>query len=277
MDIRKPKPIHNWREFLKEVGTIVLGVSIALAAEQGVEYVHWRNQVRQAREVIATEMAQNIGSAIVAWRATICTERRLDELAQILDKAAETGRLPPLGDIGRPPRRTWRTGAWDTVVASQTATHFPRQQLADLAGIYSFVRLAADTSDFEAWIKLYTMVGPGRRLAPSSETELRQALTQARAMSRGLANVGSILIDRVQAINLPFNKQDLAVVAALRFAAQNSEDPRLSVAPANLLRGGFGICQPIGAVPAHYGQSMSNLAPVLTDERMKTLPRFEGQ
>jgi len=36
MEIHKPKPIHNWREFLKEVGIIVLGVGIALAAEQAV-------------------------------------------------------------------------------------------------------------------------------------------------------------------------------------------------------------------------------------------------
>ena len=36
MDIHKPKPIRNWREFLKEVGIIVLGVSIALAGEQAV-------------------------------------------------------------------------------------------------------------------------------------------------------------------------------------------------------------------------------------------------
>jgi imidazolonepropionase-like amidohydrolase len=34
MEIHKPKPIHNWREFLKEVGIIVLGVSIAVVAEQ---------------------------------------------------------------------------------------------------------------------------------------------------------------------------------------------------------------------------------------------------
>jgi hypothetical protein len=43
VEIHKPKPIHNWREFLKEVGTIVLGVCVALGAEQTVEWVHWRN------------------------------------------------------------------------------------------------------------------------------------------------------------------------------------------------------------------------------------------
>ena len=30
MDIHKPKPIHGWRDFLKEVGVIVLGVLIVV-------------------------------------------------------------------------------------------------------------------------------------------------------------------------------------------------------------------------------------------------------
>jgi hypothetical protein len=32
MDIHKPKPIHNWRDLIKEIGVIVIGVCIALAA-----------------------------------------------------------------------------------------------------------------------------------------------------------------------------------------------------------------------------------------------------
>jgi len=44
MDIHKPKPIRNWRKFLKEVGFIVLGVSIALGGEQAVKYFHWKGR-----------------------------------------------------------------------------------------------------------------------------------------------------------------------------------------------------------------------------------------
>ena len=33
MHIHLPKPLHGWRAFLGEVGIIVLGVLIALAAE----------------------------------------------------------------------------------------------------------------------------------------------------------------------------------------------------------------------------------------------------
>ena len=49
MDIHKPGPIQNWRDLLKEVGVIVLGVSIALGAEQAVEWLHWRSEVTAAR------------------------------------------------------------------------------------------------------------------------------------------------------------------------------------------------------------------------------------
>jgi hypothetical protein len=34
MEIHKPKPIHNWRELATEVGVVVVGIFIALSAEQ---------------------------------------------------------------------------------------------------------------------------------------------------------------------------------------------------------------------------------------------------
>ena len=48
MDIHKPKPWHNVREFLKEYAIIVVGVLTALAAEQAVEWLHWQHEVEVA-------------------------------------------------------------------------------------------------------------------------------------------------------------------------------------------------------------------------------------
>ena len=146
MEIHKPKPFHNWREFFKEYAIIVVGVLTALAAEQAVEAWHWRSQVREAREVIASEMAYNLEGAIWRMRTIDCVERRLDSLAKILDEAARTGKLPPVGYIAQSPRHMWRSGAWDSVVASQTATHFPREQLADLGALYKVVQRIEDYS-----------------------------------------------------------------------------------------------------------------------------------
>jgi hypothetical protein len=49
MHFHLPKPLHGWREFAGEVGIIVLGVLIALGAEQVVETLHWRSEIADAR------------------------------------------------------------------------------------------------------------------------------------------------------------------------------------------------------------------------------------
>ena len=61
MDIHKPKPWQGWPEFLKEIGTIVIGVLIALGAEQAVEWLHWRHEVGVAREAIRFDMKRILG------------------------------------------------------------------------------------------------------------------------------------------------------------------------------------------------------------------------
>jgi hypothetical protein len=60
MDIHKPKPWHGVREFLKEYVIIVIGVLTALAAEQGVEWLHWRQQVRTTEERLLPEVQRNL-------------------------------------------------------------------------------------------------------------------------------------------------------------------------------------------------------------------------
>lgn len=42
MHFQLPKPIQGWRQFVGEVGIIVVGVLIALGAEQIVESIHER-------------------------------------------------------------------------------------------------------------------------------------------------------------------------------------------------------------------------------------------
>ena len=54
------KPMHGWRAFAGEVGIIVIGVLIALAAQQGVET--WRRQqdVERARDDLDDEILYNV-------------------------------------------------------------------------------------------------------------------------------------------------------------------------------------------------------------------------
>ncbi len=63
MHFHLPKPLHGWREFLGEVGIIVIGVLIALSAEQTIEWLHWRHEARLAREALAFDFRRIIGEA----------------------------------------------------------------------------------------------------------------------------------------------------------------------------------------------------------------------
>jgi hypothetical protein len=276
VEIHKPKPVHSWRELLTEIGVVVIGVSIALAAEQTVEWLHWRIQVAEAREVLATEMAYNVRTAIWRMRTANCVERRLDKLAAILDAAAKTGNLPPVGDIATPQRAYWFDNTWDSVVASQTAAHFPRQQLANITYVYKVITSQGERSVDEsaAWHSLYALVGPGRRLDAASEARLRESLSKARTLNRLMAAASNSIAVRANTLGLSFNAADLALIAQGR----NRPFPPAHDPDATLLNG-FGtpfgaICAPIGGAPSLYGQGYYSAVPSLIDDAVKNLPDY---
>lgn len=84
MHLHLPKPLHGWRQFVGEVGIIVLGVLIALGAEQIVEGIHERYLVRQAVAQIRAELAYD--SAFAAERVAIgdCMRAGVTDLRQRL-------------------------------------------------------------------------------------------------------------------------------------------------------------------------------------------------
>lgn len=273
MEFHKPKPIHNWRELLGEIGVVVIGVCIALAAEQTVEWLRWRTQVAEAKNVIGTELSFSVVGAIIRIRAQPCIERRLDELARIMDAAAKSGSLPPVGDIGLPPRNAWLGGAWESVVASQTATHFPRQQLADISHTYKGIETMEHVYNLETedWHDLYAIVGPGRRLDPASEADLRKALSHARSSSRSLASLSGVIIDEVKNLNLSITPDEASRIATAKHVPMTGAKQTFNVRYST-----NSICSPMGPVPAAYGQGQFSFLPSMIDGVVKTIPDFSS-
>jgi hypothetical protein len=62
MHFHLPKPLHGWRQFVGEVGIIVLGILIALGAEQIVQTLRLRSEARDFREAVDHELALNFGA-----------------------------------------------------------------------------------------------------------------------------------------------------------------------------------------------------------------------
>src|SRR3954468_16122867 len=100
MEIHKPKPVHNWRDFLKEVGIIVLGVSIALAGEQAME--HWRDHrhYAEARQAMVDELSGNLSNIRKRHEFVACTVQRLRDIDALLARAESGQPFEAPGWIG---------------------------------------------------------------------------------------------------------------------------------------------------------------------------------
>jgi len=62
MRVKLPKPLHGWREFVGEVGIIVLGVLIALRAQQVVETMQTHQRIRETRAALDAELSRNLAA-----------------------------------------------------------------------------------------------------------------------------------------------------------------------------------------------------------------------
>ncbi len=179
MHFHLPKPLHGWREFTGEVGIIVIGVLIALGAEQVAETWHWREQVHGGRDALRGDFINIVEDADERIAEDRCIRARLALLRNLLD--ANAGRLPAMGHIGSPPARPWYPTSWDSLVASDVSTHMSRDDLLMFGGIAHQARGAEDSvnREIDDWAVLYTMVGPARPLAAGEAAQLRKAITDA--------------------------------------------------------------------------------------------------
>lgn len=252
------EPINGRRSFVNEVAKIVLGVLIALGLGAVATEIGWRVEVGKARRAIALELGETLGQAGERINFAPCVERRLDELAAIIDASAASGRTPPLGDIAIPPFRTWNRGLWDSAVSSQAAAHFPREEAGALAGLNEFVSLMQETSrrELDAWTRLYTLIGPGRAITAEEAVSMRQAVSEARLMHRTMAMAA-------------IRSSQIAEAWDLTYDHPTADDYRTRELTA------FPICKPISAeIPLAYGQAP--LEGIVVRAAENPITRFSG-
>jgi hypothetical protein len=131
MDIHKPKPIHSLRELLKEIGIIVIGVTIALTAEQIVEAISWKHKVADAEAAMSEELGNDLAYAAGQVAMKDCAAKYFARMeTAVVNRRSET--LRQLAAMKQPPYGThpWVAESWAAAINSQIPDHIPRDRLA---------------------------------------------------------------------------------------------------------------------------------------------------
>jgi hypothetical protein len=179
MDIHKPHAAKSWREFFIEIGTIVIGILIALGLEQLIETIHWHNEVKEAEAAIDAEILTNVGYSYVEAADFNCVESQLDRIGAALAANRDHGQPVPIMPAFRRPLIPFLDDAWRATLASGVANHIPRDKLAAYSGIYLLtnqLRDNAEPHDFDAMDRLNTLTVNAGRLQPAERDRLFQAL-----------------------------------------------------------------------------------------------------
>lgn len=145
MDVHKPKPIHGWREFLKEYGIIVIGVLTALAAEQTVEWVSWRHKIADARQALGREITYDIKALGLLDEQDECIRGKL---AALESWANGTGGRPA-GRTQAPFLYNLSTSSWEVVNSGGVVAHFPLDLEVRYAAVFSRLQNERDAINDE--------------------------------------------------------------------------------------------------------------------------------
>lgn len=133
------KPLNGWRGFLGEIAIIVIGVLLALGAQQAVDTWNWRGEVSEFRKAVDYELSLDLGTYEYRFRQAGCVGRRLDQI-EVWLQSSKTGSLPKLlRPIGRPSMLSQYSSVWDNKDNDVTA-HLPLKDRLQYAQLYDEFR-----------------------------------------------------------------------------------------------------------------------------------------
>jgi hypothetical protein len=181
MHVHLPKPLHGWREFIGEVGIIVLGVVIAISIEQLVEAMHWRAEVRNARSALGEDIGRSNRAFAFRVAAHDCIAARIAILTQIIERTAKRQPVPLLGQVMPDIGNGLPNNAWETSRSSQTLPHFDRTSLRLYGAYFLQVGNVGRFMEREAadWGILSVLEGDPGRLGPLDIAGMRVAIKHA--------------------------------------------------------------------------------------------------
>lgn len=210
VDAPDTRPVHGWRDFLKEVGTIVLGVLIALGAGEAADAWNWHQEVLVVEDSLNDELADSLFAAQERIKIADCQRHTLDALDDLADKSHGTLMIRNT-PVSR--NRVWGSAAWDAAVASGTIAHMPHDTRNTYAELFSFVRLFGELNVKQQ--ELWAIIDAYRRPRPFTDTSRErfiETVAQLRSLTGTMNLAAQQFVDRAKPLHIPLDPQDAATL-----------------------------------------------------------------
>lgn len=160
MRVRKWRPENGWRAFSTDLIVVVLGVLIALGAEQTIGWLRLQGEVSSLRSALDYELSDNLASFHYRLGQQPCLASRLAELKALRGRALAGEAAGVAGEIGRPSSASLRTSVW-SARSGEVMDAMPLDQR--LAYSYLYDELAFNweliNQEREAWRSLARLNG----------------------------------------------------------------------------------------------------------------------
>ena len=234
MHVHLPKPMHGWRAFVGEVGIIVLGVLIALGAEQLASDVSSKKEARNAREAIRGELELDLAKLRDRQRQKACVDARLSQLQTLLDGAESQGNFAAPSWVGRPQLWTMQTARWDATSQAGRAALLSQNELAVLGAMYALMRglNGAMVEEQADWVRLRSLEHL-HALSPQMHFDLTNTLGDARYLNWRINMWSQQLDANAATLNLRKVSNDVrgSLSVCVPFRMPRSDALRLSHSP----------------------------------------------
>ena len=179
-------PAHGWPSFWTEIAIVVLGVLIALGAQQAVDGWNAQSETAEFRQALDGEIAYNLAQYRERMKQAPCLARRLDQLDAWQRDVRDDKRSGIAGTIGRPvlypPRNTvWPMGTNGVANRIPLKERLVYADLADTAAL----QMRLGQSEIDVWRELWSYEG-STAPTPAEVKRLHSLILSARALDRSI-------------------------------------------------------------------------------------------
>lgn len=225
MHVHLPKPLHGWRAFVGEVGIIVLGVLIALSAEQLVDALHWRGEVTGARHSLNAQLSDSKFNALERVKLNRCLAEELDRTRQLITTVDH----PPAIYVWGAPDRLWTLSAWDSAVASGALEHMGRSERDLYASLNTYnLKLSQwNAQEFEVEGEVRSLSHP-RMLSAPERDHLIDDVSRLQSLNSIMTEAAEQWLDLAKPLHLAVEPDETVYLHKHLPCPRPEESPRIS-------------------------------------------------